>query len=297
MNLFRGNLSRGAITVIGGGYAGIVVGVTTVLSREVIDVIDPASLGMLRYAIGFSMVAPFVAWTVAWPQVKQHLPRIFLLGAAQFGLLVALMNLSVVYISAALATIVFSAAPVSALILATAVGQERPSLRQILGIVAVLLGVVLAIGDQAAVETGEALLFGLLAVGTAVLASAGCAIGLRGTMDGKPPIAVTVLCMASASLALLPFSLIQTPSFTAISTTDWSIILAIGVISGLGACSWIWTLKHADASTATSWISLGPIVAAILDYFVFGLPLGLAFVGGLALVVLGLVIVTRKGKS
>ena len=70
---------------------GIQVGSAMVATRIVVDQAGPASLALLRYAIGFCCLLPFVL--VAAPRVRfarRDLLPIGLLGIAQFGLLIAL---------------------------------------------------------------------------------------------------------------------------------------------------------------------------------------------------------------
>ena len=83
-----------------------------------IDQTDPASLALLRYAIGFLCLLPpaLLAGPLRF-QGRDILP-IALLGIAQFGILVALLNFGLLHISSALGAIIFATFPLLTLLLA-----------------------------------------------------------------------------------------------------------------------------------------------------------------------------------
>ncbi|MCR9256365.1 MAG: DMT family transporter [Alphaproteobacteria bacterium] len=285
------------IALLGGGLAGITVGVTTVISREVVTVVDPASLTLARYGLACLLLLPFAGWRVAWPQVRPVAPRVALIGVFQFGVLVGLLNLAVVYIPSALATILFSTIPVATLLVAVLLGQERPTRLHLAGIVLTVAGVVAALGDRAGLGPGDSLLFGALATFGSVLTGAVCNVTFRKIMAGRPPIAMTAVAMAGAAVALTPLSVWQAPEVSAYTAEIWIFLGIIGGMSAVAFSGWVWALKHAEASAVASWLAIGPIVAALLDRFVLGVTLGPMFALGLALVVAGLVAVTRGGRK
>jgi len=71
---------------------GIQVGSAMVATRVVVDQAGPASLALLRYAIGFLCLLP-VALAMPRPAfAARDLAPIALLGITQFGILIALLN-------------------------------------------------------------------------------------------------------------------------------------------------------------------------------------------------------------
>ena len=81
---------------------GVQVGAAMVATRFVVGEVGPASLALLRYAIGVLCLLPFIL--LVRPHVRmppRDLVPIALLGVAQFGLLIALLNWGLARVPAA----------------------------------------------------------------------------------------------------------------------------------------------------------------------------------------------------
>src|SRR5438094_8948932 len=104
---------------------GILVGSAMVATRVVVHEAGPASLALLRYAIGFCCLLPavLVAGRVrfAWRDVTP----IALLGITQFGILIALLNYGLAFIPSARAALIFAVFPLLTMLLSAALGRER----------------------------------------------------------------------------------------------------------------------------------------------------------------------------
>ena len=109
---------------------GIQVGSAMVATRIVVDQAGPASLALLRYAISFCCLVPFVL--VAAPRARfarRDLLPIGLLGIAQFGLLIALLNYGLRFIPSARAAGSPSCSSARAAASATISGSGRSNTR------------------------------------------------------------------------------------------------------------------------------------------------------------------------
>ena len=121
---------------------GIQVGSAMVATRFVVDQAGPASLALLRYAIGFCCLVPFVL--VAAPRVRfarRDLLPIALLGIAQFGLLIALLNYGLRFIPSARAALIFATFPLLTMVIAAALGHERLTAGRTVGVLLTVAGV------------------------------------------------------------------------------------------------------------------------------------------------------------
>ena len=135
---------------------GIFVGATMVATRFVIDQTSPASLALLRYLIGFCCLLPPVLLSARVRFERRDLLPIGLLGIAQFGVVILLLNYALQFIPSARASLIFATFPLMTMILATVLGYERVTLAKALGVMLTIVGVGLALGEKAVQPGGPA---------------------------------------------------------------------------------------------------------------------------------------------
>lgn len=269
----------------------MLVGAALVATRSVVGQAGPASLALLRYLIGTLCLMPFA--------LRGGLPRfaardvlpIGLLGIGQFGLLIVLLNWSLLYISSARAALVFATTPLLTMLLAAAGRQEPLGARRSVGVLLTIAGVGLALGEKAlnggAGYWGEA-----AALGSALLA-AGCGLLYRPYLRRYPVLPVSAFAMLAAVLFLAVLAageglFVAVPDFG----VGWLAVVFIGFCSGLGYYTWLYALGNTSPTKVTVFLALSPITAALLG-LVFGEPLTAGTAGGVGLVALGLWVATR----
>ena len=277
---------------------GIQVGSAMVATRIVVDQAGPASLALLRYAIGFCCLAPFVL--AAAPRARfarRDLLPIGLLGIAQFGLLIALLNYGLRFIPSARAALIFATFPLLTMVIAAALGHERLSARRTVGVLLTMAGVAVALGEKAAGSpaapnewTGE------VAVFASALCGAACSVLYRPYLARYAALPVSAFAML-ASVGFLAVLAVPEGFFGALprfSAGGWLAVLFIGAGSGIGYYLWLWALNHASATEVTAFLALSPITAAWLGALVLGERTSTASVIGLALVAVGLWLAHRE---
>ena len=103
---------------------GILVGAAMVATRFVVHQTGPASLALLRYAIGFCCLVPVVLLSRERTRfARRDLLPIALLGITQFGILIALLNYGLRFIPSGRASLIFATFPLLTLVLAAALGH------------------------------------------------------------------------------------------------------------------------------------------------------------------------------
>ena len=102
---------------------GVLVGAAIVATRFVIDQTSPASLALLRYSIGFCCLLPPGLMSPRVRFERRDLLPIGLLGVTQFGILIALLNYALQFISSARAALIFATFPLLTMLLAAALGH------------------------------------------------------------------------------------------------------------------------------------------------------------------------------
>src|SRR5207244_4477042 len=134
----RGDVGAPAVRLLPAAAAaatGIQVGSAIVATRFVVDQTGPASLALLRYLIGVCCLLPPVLMSAPRARFdRRDLLAIGLLGIAQFGILIALLNYGLRLVPSARAALIFATLPLLTMVVAAALGQERLTLAKLSGV-------------------------------------------------------------------------------------------------------------------------------------------------------------------
>jgi drug/metabolite transporter (DMT)-like permease len=260
-------VGAGALAVGAAAATGILVGSAMVATRVVVHEIGPASLALLRYAIGFCCLLPAALLSTRVRFARRDVLPIALLGITQFGILIALLNYGLAFIPSARAALIFATLPLLTMMLSAALGRERLTLAKSAGVLLTVVGVGLALGEKALARgTGGQEWLGELAVFASALSGAVCSVLYRPYLRKYPTLPVSAFAML-ASVAFLAVLALREGFFGALphfTTTGWLAVLFIGVNSGVGYFLWLWALNHAPATQVTVFLSLSPVTAAAL---------------------------------
>jgi len=227
---------------------------------------------------------------------RRDLLPIGLLGVAQFGILIALLNYALQFIPSARAALIFATFPLLTLILATVLGRETLTLTKTLGVGMTIVGVGLALGEKT-VQSGGAPngWAGELAVFASALTGAICTMLYRPYLRKYTTLSVS----AAAMLAAIGFLAVLAtreglfralPQFT---PAGWVAVVFIGICSGVGYYLWLWALNHTTPTQVTVFLALSPITAVVLGVLFLHEGTSSMFILGLACVALGLWIAPR----
>jgi drug/metabolite transporter (DMT)-like permease len=271
--------------------AGILVGTGIVATRFVIQDTEPASLALMRYAIGLACLVPPL---LATPRVRipaRDLVPVALLGIGQFGILIALLNYGLKFIPAALGALIFAVFPLLTMLLAAALRLEALTAAKSLGVGLTIAGVGLALADKLALaEPGQGAWIGAAAVLGSAACGALCSVLYRPYLGRYPTLQVSTYAMAAAVLFLA--GLAGSEGFFAhwprLSGAGWGAVAFIGVSSGAGYFLWLYALRHASPTRVTAFLALNPITAAALGALVLGESITMGLLLGLAAVAAGL---------
>jgi drug/metabolite transporter (DMT)-like permease len=271
---------------------GIQVGAAMVATRYVVDAAGPGSLGFLRYLVGLVCLLPALGLR-PWHRIAaRDLLPIGLLGIGQFAALMVLLNYSLLHITAARASLLFSTFPLMTMVLSALVGRERFTTAKVGGSLLTVAGVAIALGGAAMTmqsDRGSVWLGTLSALGAA-LCGAACSIFYGPYVVRYSALHVTSFAMFVAVLALAGVAGAEGffhawPSFT---TGEAAAIAFIGVSSGVGFFLWVYALGNAPPTLVTLFLGLGPVTAALGGTALLGEPLPVAALLGLFCVLGGL---------
>jgi drug/metabolite transporter (DMT)-like permease len=301
------------------------VGAAIVASRFVVAEVPPLTLALLRYAIGLLCLLPFVLpglLAVAVPALKalfsgsdRALPSEFpkhvatksvaidwlviaLLGASQFGLLIALLNYGLLHIGASQAALIFSLFPLLTLALGVALGRERATPRLLWGVLLSLAGVALSLAPKLlgpVIPANNGHWWGEAAVLAAAATGALCSVLYRPYLRRYPTLPVSAFAMLAsvAVLAVLALTEHWPQRVLHLSAQAWGVTAFIGLSSGVGYVLWLYALKHESPTRVTVFLALNPVTATLLGWLCLGEALAAASLGALTLIAAGLWLATR----
>jgi drug/metabolite transporter (DMT)-like permease len=294
----RRSLERG-LPSASAAASGILVGAAIVATRFVIDQTAPASLALLRYAIGFCCLVPPVLLSVRVHFAPRDLAPIALLGIAQFGILIALLNFGLQFIPSGRAALIFATFPLLTMLLAAALGQERLSTAKSLGVLLTIAGVGFALGEKAVQGRVTDGWLGELVVFASAVCGAICSVLYRPYLRRYPTLAVSAFAML-ASVGFLALLAAREGFFRAwphFTPGGWLAVVFIGMNSGAGYYLWLWALGHTTPTRVTVFLALSPITAAGLGAWLLGEEVSSMLLLGLGCVVLGLWLAHRQAAA
>ena len=283
-------LPHPSLPIIAAASTGVQVGLAIVATRFVVDQTGPASLALLRYAIGVCCLVPAVLMAPRVRFARRDVAPIAILGILQFGVLIALLNLGLRTVPAGRAALVFASFPLLTMLIAAALAHERLGLAKSVGVLLTLVGVALALGEKLLVQGRDDEWLGELAVLASAFTGALCSVLYRPYLRRYPVLPVSAFAMLASVgfLALLAAGegfFTTGPRFTA---GGWGAVVFIGLSSGVFYSVWLWALRHGSPTRVTVFLALSPITAALVGALALDEPLTLGMLAGLACVALGL---------
>ena len=247
--------------------AGVLVGAAMVATRVAIKEAGPASLALLRYAIGSCCLLPPVLIAGRVRFERRDLAPIAILGIVQFGILIALLNFGLQFIPAGRAALIFATFPLLTMLLAAALGHERLTPAKTSGVLVTIAGVGFALGEKALQPGGSANGWvGELAVFVSALCGAACSVLYRPYLRKYPALPVSAFAMLASVgfLAVLAAGEGFFHSWPHFSAGGWLAVIFIGTSSGIGYYLWLWALAHTTRTRVTVLLALSPLTSTLL---------------------------------
>ncbi len=262
-------------------------------TRFVVSGSDGLTVATLRYVIAAACLLPLVPVFDRMNVTLRDLFPIAGLGILYFCFFPWCISSAMQFTTASGGAIVLACTPAATLLLGNLTGREAWSMRKGLGVVFAIVGAATAIGDigfkfDAAAWRGDVLMV------LATLLGATYAIFSKPYLKKYSPLVVTATAMAAGALGLLTFwtALDFSRGLPRLDSIDWLPILYIGIAGGaLSFFLYAWALGQTAATTTMILLPLNPIAAVLAGAFFLKEPLSLELFLGLALVIIGIVLV------
>lgn len=276
---------------------GVQVGAALVASGAVVAEVGAGRLGVLRYAIALVILVPLALAAKGPPVARRDLLPVCLLGIGQFGVLIALLNLAVMWTDPARAALIFATLPLMTVAVGRALGRAALGRRETLAIGLTLAGIAALLGADAfsgGLKTGD--VTGMAAAALATLTGAICANLYRPWIERYGVVRVSAIAMAAALLPLGLLGAVEAPASAAWPPATWGAIVFVGVSSGVGYLLWLFALARLEAAIVTAFLALSPVTAA-LGGLALGQPPGPGLIPALALVAAGLALMATPASA
>jgi drug/metabolite transporter (DMT)-like permease len=254
----------------------------------------------LRYTLAFICLAPFVLMTVRNRAAIRSLRRedwgwLALLGIVYYTLTQGSQFLSLVYLPAALVSLLLNLTPLMVGLFGIIFLGEPPSRGQWLGILLTVIGVAFYFLP---LEVNQLHVLGLLiAFGGVVTSAASALLGRRVNRLGTTsPLVITFVSMGIGAVLLLLIGVL-TQGFGKLNIQSWLLIAWLAIVNTAFAFTlWNHTLRTLSAVESSIINSVMMPQIAFLAFLFLGETLSGREIMGLTLVGLGVLIVQLKRK-
>jgi len=245
--------------------AAIIWGSTLVLTQAAMRGFGPIQVVMLRFGLVFMLLLP-LAWRRGF-RLRDVIERDnLLLGLTGIALFYTLQNMGLAFTTAASGSLIFAGVPIATALLEAVLLRIRLNPRQWFGIGLTVVGTAVVSGTRQESGTSHMLLGNVLIVG-AVLAWAVYTLRLRRVPAGADILRVTEASFGAGILFVLPLAAAETaviglprPGLPALMALMYLSVIASGLTM------WLWAsgVQVIEASTATTFVNLVPLIGLAL---------------------------------
>lgn len=277
--------------VVAGLFTGMQVGAAIFMSQLVVADAGVGLLGMMRYGIALIFLLPLVLARKTPPIAARDWPWILMLGTGQVGVMITLLNIAVLYTSAARVALIFATLPAASLCIDMLRGQVTGGRLSLIGIAFSISGIAVLVGHDAfAARLTADELIGMGATFTATLIVAFCSSHYRPFVVryGGPKIGVIAFAASMLPLSLLVWLMPPGTALTQWPATTWWLVLTIGLSSGVGYLMWFHAIARLPATRVTGFLALNPVTAALLTLIFMGGEVTVSLIAAVALVCAGI---------
>jgi drug/metabolite transporter (DMT)-like permease len=275
------------------------------LTKAALDVLGPAELLFWRWVFALlafvvvSLAGPRTSWRALTPKT---LILIAIAGIFTQTVATSIMNIGLTRTLAANLSVIFLTIPVFASLLASLFLGERLGQGRIAGLFLALVGTGFMSDidweGMRILDTGY--LVGNVLVLVSCLGFAGGVIVTKKLLERLTVLEVNVYVYLVALVAAIPFAIWEQPRFferaLAIDFLLWLVLIKIGGVWALAAVGFTWVLSRLEATRTSVSLYLTPVFGVLLSSALLGEPITLRMLIGLALAVLGLVVVLHEDR-
>jgi drug/metabolite transporter (DMT)-like permease len=263
-------------------------------SRVVSTSAPPLWILVVRFSLsGGLLLTSARAAGIPFPSDLRTWAELALLGLFGNALYLGLTYTALKHLSSGMGAIIASMNPLLLALVAPRLLGEPLTRRKLLGMLLGFSGVLLAMHARAGTQAARA--HDVLLALCAVFASVTSTVVFKRIRSRPHPLMVNAVQLASAAVLVLPAALLREGApRIAFSLPVVVALLWLVVVMSIGASLlWFWLLRHGDASRVSAFYFLTPVFGLFLGALLLGERVAPLDGVGLAVIVLGLTLVTR----
>lgn len=269
----------------------LVWGSTYLVMRIAVETLPPLLMGAVRFSIAGSLLFAFgLLRGATWPTARQWVMALPV-GALLFVGGNGLVAIAEVEVSSGVAAVVCATMPLWMAVF-SALGGERPTRNEWLGVALGLAGVVVLVSGA---ELSAAPAAAAILCGSPLAWALGSTLSRRLTMAPGVMAAATQQLMGGVALAAVGLVRGERMPATLSSDAIWAVGYLIVLGSFVAFTAYAWLLKNTRPAVATSYAFVNPGLAVLL-----GAALGAEHVGGATLIatplIVAAVVLVVRGK-
>lgn len=269
-------------------------GTAIVATRYLAGIVDPVTIGALRFGGGVLVLAP-IAWALRekWP-ARRDWPGVLGLGLLFFAIAPVFFNAALIHTSAARGALALSTAPLLTLLVGAIFGIERPTRQKFAGVAIAMTGVAFALGaglDRAPSGAWRGDLMMIAAAGFQAFYN----VFARPYIARSGPTTFAVAGMAVGGIVLGALALVRGSDIAAFGPVQWSASAYLAVICGAAVFFlWSYALGKTPPTVVAVTVAINPISASFFGLLLLGEAVTANLVVGLVAVVAGIWIASRR---
>jgi drug/metabolite transporter (DMT)-like permease len=245
----------------------------------------------VRVAIATLVLVPLLYAKAQLGELTGNWATLGILGVHNTALPFLLLTWATLFLSAGVAGILNSTAPIFAAVIAWAWLGERLTINKATGLLVGTVGVWLLVRDKIGVSMGDPTLAVIAALGGSFLYGIGGNFTRRYARHIKP-LAIAAGSQVGAALVLLPVAVVTWPD-TPISLTAWAAAITMGLFStALAYILYFRLIANTGPTNAITVTYLIPLFAMLLGAVVIDEPVTGSMIGGCAVILLGTALAT-----
>lgn len=282
------------------GTASLLVTLTVIATRDIVERIDPLLLGFLRYGPAGLCFIPLLIMRAKQIERRDWWPMVGL-GVMFYGVYPWLFSAALNFTTALHAALIITLMPMITLIIGVLKRTEKLQPTKVLGITLAIGGVVFAFSESffedqnlpSHAVTGDLIMI------LAVFLSALFNVGSQKFVKRYSALTVTAVCMSSGGIVLLftVSSAGQLSSMPVLSAQDWSVVAFLSLGGALlGNLLWVFALGLTAPSRVAVFAMFPPVGVAVLGMVLLGEVPSVIALCGLVMVLIG-IYTTQHGRN
>jgi drug/metabolite transporter (DMT)-like permease len=276
----------------------LIWGIPYLLIKVALDEgMPPAIVAWARVVIAAVVLLPLAWWSGALRGLRAHWRPVVAFAVVEIVVPFPLIAAGEQFVSSSLTAILIATVPLMVALLAVRFdASERVSGLRLVGLLVGLGGVAVLLGIDVAGRPEE-----LVGAAMILVASVGYAIApmiVKQRLSDVPPLGPVTAAVTISAVLLAPLALLSLPAAAAPSPTALGSVAVLGIVcSAIAFLLFFGLIKEVGPGRATVITYVNPLVAVALGVLLLGEHVSAATVAGLALILSGSWIATRRGPA